>query len=396
METVNAQDKNINILLLGTQMEKAGAQHVLLSQARWFHEKGHTVQAVFFYDKQGLAKTWQAASPFPVLSLGGRKPHASFFSNTFRFLVGLVKLYRLLRNGPNVAITFTPQSNLLGLPLAWLVGIPVRLGTYHGQIAGLSNFIAWLHGRLSNSRICNVMVCVSPQLREHAIKRERVHPDRLVVIENGVDVEERESNWDERRVHLRNEIGLTNEEFLLLAVGRLSIEKGHTFFLDALSQIVPRHPNVRLALVGDGPLRASLETQAERSGISEKVMFLGSREHVPELLTCADVYVQPSLSEGLSLALLEALAIGLPVVATQISGFTSVVEQEKTALLVPPGDADSLAHAIDRLILDAGLRIRIAQAGNQLVKTRYSAETMHKSYERLIQGLLIKSQNSSL
>jgi glycosyltransferase involved in cell wall biosynthesis len=376
-------------------MEKAGAQHVLLSQARWFHEKGHTVQAVFFYDKQGLAKTWQAASPFPVLSLEGRKLQADPFSNVFRFLAGLFKLYRLFRSGPNVAITFTPQSNLLGLPLAWLAGVPVRIGTYHGQIAGLSNSISWLHGRLSNSRICSVMVCVSPQLKEHAIKRERVHPNRLVVIENGVVVEDRKANRDERRAQLRNELGVSGEEFLVMAVGRLSVEKGHTFLLDAFSRMVPRHPNARLTLVGDGQLRASLETQAESLGVSEKIMFLGSRENVPELLMCADVYVQPSLSEGLSLALLEALAVGLPVVATQISGFTSVVEEEKTALLVQPGNAGSLAHALERLILDEGLRDRIARAGNQLVKTRYSAEAMHKSYEQLIQSLLSKERRSS-
>lgn len=387
-----AKDKSTHILFLGTQMEIAGAQRVLLSQARWFQDKGYSVQAVFFYDKQGLEKQWQATSPFPVLSLGGRKPQADPFSNGIRFIVALIKLYRLLRKGQNVVITFTPHSNLLGLPLAWLAGVPVRIGTYHGQIASLSNFFAWLHGRLSNSNICQVMVCVSSQLKENVIKMERVDPDRLVVIENGVDIEAIESNKADRRKRLRNDLGLSLKELLLIAVGRLTIEKGHTYLLDAFSQIAFAYPDARLAFVGEGPLRANLETQAKKLRISEKVFFLGIRDDVTELLLCADVYVQPSLSEGLSLALLEALGVGLPVVATQISGFTAVVEHEKSALLVPPGEADYLAVAVKRLINDDNLRNRIAHAGNELVKKRYSAAAMHRSYEQLIQKLLSKTR----
>src|SRR3990172_1338980 len=108
------------ILFLGTQMEVAGAQRSMLAQARWFHKRGYPVQAVFFYDKQGLQPTWQAANPFPVISLDGWNAAKPVLFNIPSLARGLGGLFRLLRKGVKAVVTFTPHSNFLGLPLAWL------------------------------------------------------------------------------------------------------------------------------------------------------------------------------------------------------------------------------------------------------------------------------------
>lgn len=373
-----------HILFLGTQMEVAGAQRVLLSQARWFREKGYTVWAAFLYDKQHLLKQWRASNPFPIFSLEGRKLGSDPVSNGIRLIGAIFKLYGLLKNGPEVIISFTPHSNLIGLPVAWLARVPVRIGTVHGQIAGLSNLFTWLHGRLANSKICSMMVCVSEQVKKQVSKREHVNLDRLTVIENGIDLKLFDSFGADRRVQVREGLNLPHDGILFIAVGRLTLEKGHMYLLDAISRIAPRYPTLRLVVVGDGPLSARLEIYAQNKQISEKLILVGLRNDVIDLLMSSDIYVQPSLSEGLSLALLEALGARLPIVATKIPAFTTVVKDEESALLVPPANAEKLAIALERLICDDGLRRRIAESGRELVKKRYSLATMCQSYENLI------------
>lgn len=377
--------KKFPILFLGTQMEVAGAQRSMLAQARWFHKQGYPVQAVFFYDKQGLQHSWQAANPFPVISLDGWRAGRPVLFNIPNLIRGLVRLFSRLRNDVKAVVTFTPHSNLLGLPMAWLARVPVRVGTHHGYIEGSSRFMAWLHARLTNSRLSSTMVAVSSQVRDYAIRQEKANEKRLVVIRNGIEPLVKEFK---NREDMRKQVGLPADGLLLLTVGRLTVQKGHTVLLDAIAKMAPRYPQARFAFAGDGPLRHSLEEQAARLGIADRVIFLGLREDVTSWLFAADIFVQPSLWEGLSLALLEALFAGLPVVASWVEGVVDVVKDQKSALLVAPGEAEPLAAAMARMIEDGALRQRIARAGQERAEKNFGIETMCKTYESLMQGLL--------
>ena len=377
------------ILFLGTQMEVAGAQRLLLAQARWLHRKGYRVQAVFFYDKQGLQPTWQAANPFPVISLDGWKENTPLLFNIPRLVGALLALFRLLKKDIKVIVTFTPHSNLLGLPLAWLARVPGRVGTHHGFILGSSRWMSRLHGRLTNSRVCSVMVAVSAQVREHAIRVEKAKDSKLVVIQNGIEPLAQTVGTIMDRETIREQLGVSANGLLLLTVGRLTVQKGHTVLLDVIAQIASRYPRALFAFAGDGPQRSHLVAQAARLGISDRVLFLGVRTDVANLLQAADIFVQPSLSEGLSIALLEALFAGLPVVATRAGGVVDVVESGESALLVPTGDVQALATALRQVLDDANLRKRLAHAGQARAQANYSIENMCKAYENLMKGLLL-------
>ena len=374
------------ILFLGTQMEVAGAQQVLLSQAGWFYEHGYPVRAVFLYDKQGLKDDWEAAYPFPVISLNGRKLAAPFPSNPIRLLSALIKLFGLLKNEIAVIVCFTPHSNLLGLPLAWLAGVPVRIGTHHGHIEGSSKWLQRMHGWLSNSRLCSMMVAVSAQVRDYATLQEGVHPTRLKVIENGIEPPRLDGL--ESKSSIRHRLDIPPDGIMLLTVGRLTVQKGHTILLDAAAKLSGKFPILRFVFAGDGPQRSSLESKAEAHGLENQVIFLGLRSDIPALLKAADIFVQPSLWEGLSLALLEALFAGLPVLATRVEGVVDVVEDGKSALLVPPGDSDALANGLAKLIGDESLRERLGRAGLERAREKYTLGKMCASYESLILGLL--------
>lgn len=366
-------------------MEVAGAQRVLFLLADYLHQHGFPVQTAFFYDKQGLAAEWQSQHNYSVISLAGWKPGGFVFANMARLGGAMLRLFGLLRQH-QVVITYTPHSNLLGLPLAWLAGTRIRLGTHHGHIENAPGLLSWLHGRLINSSLCTRMVCVSSQVSSLAQHQEGARVDKLVVVENGIIPPHNTALTDSQRDALRHSLGVVPGQLLLITVGRLMLQKGHTYLLDAIKQLDV--PNAFFAFIGDGPLRQELESKARQLGIAGRLRFAGVRGDVPDLLKVADVFVQPSLWEGMSLALLEAMFAGLPVVATRIEASTDVLEDEHTALLVEARDPASLAEGLQRIATDAALRDQLGNAAQQIARQRYTADVMGAAYAQLIEDLL--------
>jgi colanic acid/amylovoran biosynthesis glycosyltransferase len=168
----------------------------------------------------------------------------------------------------------------------------------------------------------------------------------------------------------------------LLFVGRLAGVKGLPMLFDAVARVKAAYPEVKLTLAGDGPDRARLEEQATRLGIAPNVEFLGyrSQAQVRDLLQQADVFVMGSFAEGVPVVLMEAMAAGVPVVATQIAGIPELVETGVNGLLVPPGDVESLAAAIGRLVEDAPLRAALGANGRAKVETEFN---IHREAPRL-------------
>jgi glycosyltransferase involved in cell wall biosynthesis len=167
-------------------------------------------------------------------------------------------------------------------------------------------------------------------------------------------------------------------------VGRLTIQKGHTYLLDAVKILSSKYPNTNFLFAGDGPLHEELQKKAENLGVSDSIQFLGVRNDVERLLLAADIFVQPSVWEGLSLALLEALMAGLPVIASRVEGVVDVVVDGESALLVPAKDPVALAEAIDKLIKEPEFRKQLAIQGQNRFLERYSVDRMSRSYEELI------------
>jgi glycosyltransferase involved in cell wall biosynthesis len=211
----------------------------------------------------------------------------------------------------------------------------------------------------------------------------RVPERRVRVVPNGIRVPAEAVRPDPA---LRAEIAGSAERPLVLAVARLERQKGHRFLLEAAVRI----PGATFALAGDGPARAELEACARELGVADRVVFLGRRSDVPRLLASCDVFVLPSLWEGLPLAALEAMAAGVPVVATAIGGTDEAVLDGTSGLLVPPADSATLAAAIRRVLDEPALAKRLGEAGRARVRERFSAEAMVAGvagvYEEVLDG----------
>ena len=198
---------------------------------------------------------------------------------------------------------------------------------------------------------------------------------RVVVVHNGVETANRKTAVD-----VCGELGLQDAE-LVVSVGRYAEEKNQALLLDALSRLAPTRPRLRALLVGTGPLKAELSDRIGQLGLEGVVQLTGTRLDAVDLVAAADVFVLSSDREGLPVALLEAMAVGCPVVATAVGGVPGVVEDGESGLLVPPGDAPALAAAIERLLDDPQLRSLLAENARDKVAREFSERAMVEGYE---------------
>src|SRR5215207_3777902 len=377
--------KQFSILLIGTQMAIGGAQRGLLDQARWFKSQGCDVTVAFFYDKENLHEKWRQTVDFPIRNLHSYEPGAGFIRQAWKLIAGLWRLWILLRREKfDVVETFTHDSNVLGLPLAWLARVPVRIATHRGKIEAFPRWRQSLHSLLINIGVAHTLVAVSEQTGAQAIE-EGVRANKINVIPNGVTPLDTLSI---NRSEARRSLGLNEENIFLLSVGRLTNQKGHEYFIQAISQVVRHFPHVRAGICGDGPLRTQLESQISKLGLSDSVKLLGAWDDISSILASADIFVLPSLWEGLSRALMEAMAAGIPVIATSVDGINNLVTNDVHGLLVPAEDPERLGNSILQLLRDPEMMKRIGSAGRAHVLQIHSTDDMCKKYYQLMQALL--------
>lgn len=300
-----------------------------------------------------------------------------------RPLWGVLKLARALRrHRPALVQSFLFHANLAARLAAPLAGRPEVVG----GIRVAERQKRW-HRTLDRitQRLTRGAVCVSEGVRRFSIETAGLDPSRLVVIPNGVDPE----RFDRAKPAARADFGADDGDFLALTVGRLDPQKGLADLLDAAERIIPIHPRFRLAIVGDGPLRGWIDAQiAERSVLAGRVLRLGRRDDVPELLRSADLLVHPALWEGMPNAVLEAMAAGLPVVATAVEGAEELVVPGRTGWLVPPANPGRLAGAVLEALGDPETSKMRGRAGRERVAAEYSLNRAVSLYDELWSGIL--------
>lgn len=232
----------------------------------------------------------------------------------------------------------------------------------------------WAWNRVSQ------LVSVSSRLADRMSRTIGIPRHRIRVIRNGVDIA-RFATID--RDEARHALALQPHELAIGSVGRFQPVKDHRNLLRASAALSRRGVPHLVLLAGIGPLQADLEREASELGISGQVRFLGHRPDVERVLAAFDVFTLPSKSEGLSNTILEAMAAGQPVVATDVGGASELVIDGQTGLLVPPEDSDALAAAVATLAADPGRRRRMGEAGQQRARNEFSLDRMVASYETL-------------
>lgn len=232
------------------------------------------------------------------------------------------------------------------------------------------------------------IVCVAAAVREVVMERERVSPARAVVIRNGVSLEAPSPTAEERQ-RLRGEIGLDPDDRVVGMVSNLNrAVKGVRYFVESMPLIVAREPRARFLILGDGHEKDSLLALTRTLGIEDRVVFAGFRSDVSRFYPLMDVSVLTSLSEGLSIALLESMRCGLPVVATRVGGNPELVREGETGFLVPPKDPRAFADAVVQVLTDRVLRDRMGRNGRAVIEREHSLMGVTDQYEALYEEVL--------
>lgn len=354
-------------------LETGGLERVVTDLAIEQARCGHRIAVFSITGSGNFAAELEAAGVAVVV--GGKR--RSFDTGVIRALRRAV----IDRDAGIVhAHNFVPNY-YAALALAWPSGRRrVLVNTCHNMGSRLSNTrLRWLY-RLSLARTTRVAM-VGAQVQEHLVGSGLVSADRAEVVLNGIPIRRFEGGA-EAHLAARATLGLAPEAMLIGSVGRLVALKHQRLLLELMPALAAACPSVELVLLGDGPLRAELEALADSLSIRERVHFLGARDDVARLLPALDVFALPSLTEGLSIALLEASAAGLPIVATAVGGNPEIVTDGRTGVLVPPDDREATRNALEALLKDAALRARMGSAAREWVRANASIEAMRRSHDR--------------
>jgi glycosyltransferase involved in cell wall biosynthesis len=348
------------------------ARHFLLPLMRAQRDAGFDVRLAC---APGVDAPVVAAEGFQIYPIPFRRS-----MNVLAHGVAYWRLGQLLRRlRPTVVHCHTPVASLVARPAARRAGVPVVIYTAHGFYFhdAMSPAKRRLHvglERLAQRRWADWLFTQSSEDLATAIREGIAPADRAEAIGNGVDLARfaRERFPEELLRHKRQDLGLEPEDGpIVIMIGRLVREKGYFELLEAFARARAGHPRARLLAIGDAlpsdrdAVAEKIRARAMALGVGESVIFAGLRSDVPALLALGDIFCLPSWREGMPRSLIEAMAAGLPVVATDIRGCREEVIDGQTGLLVPPRQAAPLAEALKRLLGDADLRARMGRAGRE-------------------------------
>lgn len=305
-------------------------------------------------------------------------------------ITALVALYKKIKQGRyHIVHTHISKAGILGRLAARIAGTPVILHTYHGEVDELRDgsfksgiFIAC--ERITAS-VSDALVAVSKHTAQILKSKNIGGRHKYCVIPNSIDLNHFHTNEPSKNRINTPRLGV---------IASLTHEKGIDILLQALPSLLKNHPNLHLEILGDGPLRALLYKQTQQLDLNNNVKFLGNVENVRARLSTFDLVVAPSRREGLPTALLEAMAMECPVVASRIGGILELVQDEKTGILVPPENPDALGSAIDHLLQNASKCEELGRNARIVVEKRYSLKNMIQCLETLYLDLL--TQNGAI
>jgi len=290
--------------------------------------------------------------------------------------IAFIKILRLLRR-ERVDIIHAHSSRD-----AWLVGAA-------GKLLGVKVFrtrhlLTRIGGRLVYTRLTDFVLTVSEGVRQYLISAG-VPAAKIVAVPTGIDLK----RFDPGRKDLKDvraEFGLRPDDFVVGIVAVLRFNKGHHHLIRAVGRLAPRHPNLKLVIVGDGPQKQNIDKLVEELGLEQRVMRVGHYDDIPSVLKALDAFALPTREEALGTALIEATAMGVPVIATKVGGIPEVLGE--AGVYTPTEDADALARNIEALIGDSARRARLRDQGMERARALYDENLMVRRTETLYRQAL--------
>lgn len=356
----------MNILFITNQMDIGGAEQFVVRLGSELARRGHQITVV----SEGGIMEQDIPAGITIHQAHARAKSPGLYLTLIQELAPLLE-------GIQVVHANSPTTSLAARLARGNRRIPI-VASAHGVWKEQFKPLVSLLFSLGADRVVGCSRELSDDLLKHGLWHSK-----SVTIENGIPIPQIGGD----RQKIRQSIGVPSEARMILTVANLLPYKGHCYMMDALPMILRRFPDVYWVLAGDGYLRASLEDQARRRGVHSRVVFLGDRQDINDLLYAADVFSMPSLDEGLPLAAEEAMSAGLPVVTTKAGGIPELMVDGETGYLVECRDPYTLAHRLSLLLDNPELGRRMGALGRSRIATHFSIEGMASRFEALYEEL---------
>lgn len=329
---------------------------------------------VKFYQKQG----------FKTIPLELRHHYRSVFE-----LIGIIK-----KNNISIVHTHNLLADKVGCMAAKLAGVPVIISTLH-KLVNISssgkrkyNFPIWLHNYIVKY-LTDRIITVSDAVRSTAIKELKVKPSQVITIHNATDLNKFQKDIPQDKIlSLKKELNITPDSIIVTVIGRLTTGKGLEDFLGCIPNVINKTKEVIFLIVGQGRQKPRFIKLAKTLGIEKNIVFTGYRSDIERILKLSDIVVVPSLAEGLSRVILEAMASEKAVIATDVGGNSEAVVHNKTGMLVPPKNPNALSESLLMLISDRDKMKQMGKAGFLRVKEKFNVPHFIEETEKVFEECL--------
>jgi len=387
MSAKQEKSRATRFLTVITKLELGGAQQIALNTLRGLDSRQY--QRFLIAGQGGLLD--EEAKQLPGVEVHLWK----VFKHPIQPLFDGITLLRLVcfmrKHRIDIVHTHSSKAGILGRLAAWLAGVPVILHTIHGwpfhsyQAWPVRQFYIWLE-RLA-ARVTTRLIAVSAATRRKGEDNKIGKPSQYQIVFPGTDLNAFAPGNKATRQSVRQEFGLAPNTLLVGMVACLKPQKAPLDFICAANTVLKKIPTARFLLVGDGQEREAVETEIHRLGIEKQIILAGWRKDIPRLMQAFDLLVLSSLWEGLPCVLAQAMASGVPVVATNVEGTREAVEDGKTGKLVPPREPENLGQAIIELLRDEATRLSMGRHAEAMA-SKFELQTMIQKLDTIYQESL--------
>ncbi len=370
--------RQIRLLLFSSVFVDRGAERIMLWTDKYLPEDEYDIKIACLRDLMPLAERLPQMGGPDVTGLGMKHQFD---------MVALLRFYRLLVYfKPDILHIHSFRAAVWGRPIARLARVPIVIYSVHNK---WGNKIHYFFDRVS-SRFGDAIIPFSLSVKKFLIDESGHKPDRVMnPIYIGIDIDKFRVRNIGKISAVRKELGIGDSNAVIGFVGALSDQKGLFYLIDAIHRLGPEFPKLKCLLIGEGDLERELKSKVRDLGLQKQILFLGQRYDIPVLLNLMDVFVLPSLWEGLPQVVLEAMAACVPVVATAVDGTPEIITDGFNGLLVPSRDSSKFADALKRLLSDAALRSKLSERGHETVCNRFSVGRMVSDFDSLYKHYLV-------
>ncbi|MCK5255586.1 MAG: glycosyltransferase [Deltaproteobacteria bacterium] len=374
----------IKILYIITSSGIGGAEKILYYTATGLDYNKYDISVCSLKNKGEIARALEKQGiEVYCLHMEGRERFLGWLSS----IIALIRLFPyLIRIRPTIIHSFLFRANILARIAGYLTGVPIVISSVR-VMGGEKKYFHYVE--MITSFMVDHYVTVSESVKRYIIDKSKISAEKISVIYNGVNIK---SQDDSHKQNVRMPFKIEDEDRILMTVGRLHEQKGHYYLVQAVSRVQKEFPKVKLLVTGEGEEENNLKKLVKSLDLMNEVIFAGLSSDMERILPMAELFILPSLWEGLPNALLEAMAAGKPVVATKVGGIPEIVVHGETGMLIPPGDTDALTAAILDLLQNRLKAKDMGEAGRIRAGKRFSIYKMIEKTENLYQELLKEKQ----